>query len=84
MRWNFTWYKNKQASQAALKVLITKHTVNTDTEGLDQELQPCGHSMDPCTITDSPTYKVYIRLNKHVKAHTHTNTSTHNAPAAPG
>lgn len=35
----------EQTSQAALKVHITKHTVNTDTEGLDQELQPCSHSI---------------------------------------
>lgn len=41
----------EQSSQADL----TKHTVNTDTEGLDQELQSCGHSVDPWTTTDGPT-----------------------------
>lgn len=30
----------EQISQAALEVLITKHIVNTDTEGLVQELRP--------------------------------------------
>lgn len=43
----------EQISQADL----TKHTVNTDTEGLDQELQSVGHSMDPWTTTDGPTYR---------------------------
>lgn len=44
-------------SQTAPKILITKHTVKPDTEGLHQELQPCGHCARLCTITDSPTYR---------------------------
>lgn len=46
----------EQTSQAALKDLITRHVVNTDTEGLNHELQPRVR-MNPCTILNSSLYR---------------------------
>ena len=57
----------QQRSQAAFKDLITKHAVDTDTEGSDQELQPSGHSMDSCTLLQivPPIGAHTVSLNKH-------------------